>query len=116
MWWNASGAWQASVVEHTMSTVDATNRPGQYQYVFAPQITDFMVTYRARVTAGAGSPANGPWYGSAVWGEWVDDLNTVETTSSGVQTILKRIGGEVIETQLRSMTGLLDAIRQKLGV
>jgi hypothetical protein len=115
-WWNPAGFFQVVLVEMPMTEVDAINRPGQYEYVFNPHsLTDFYVSFRARVTGGAGTPANGPWFGDALWGYWVDDVVDIPTISENSQEILKRIGGDILEVRLRQIIALLDYLRQKIG-
>jgi hypothetical protein len=115
-WWNPAGYFQTAFLEIPMTEVDPTNRPGQFEYVFNPKsLTDFYVSFRARVVAGAGTPANGPWFGDAIWGFWVDDTATVPTVSANTEEILKRIGGDIIEVRMRQVISYLDYIRQKLG-
>jgi hypothetical protein len=68
-WWNPAGYFQTAFLEIPMTEVDPTNRPGSSSMCLTlSPLTDFYVSFRARVVAGAGTPANGPWFGDAIWG------------------------------------------------
>lgn len=114
-YWSGTG-FTSTYATLTMTETDSVNLPGTYHYDFTHN--GIAANYLLTGTTASATPTNKPWVGELKGGNWVDNLDTTVSSrgsSVDLKTVLARIGGSIVDLDLKRVTGLVTQVLQKVG-